>query len=172
LLYGVGEVDRPIADMIAGRRVGYQDNTTSKDLVQQMSAGQRFTSQSFARPETMLTAILNRDIDFAVVDGPFAADAQRNTRQRGQNRLAFKLFRGQDFPRSFPEQERYDEYAIAIRVGDELLPLVNDILKKFRTAGTIGKILASATREFEQAKGVGLLDVPEGSLQDPWRCPE
>jgi ABC-type amino acid transport substrate-binding protein len=66
LLYGVGEPDRPIAEMIAGRRVGYEDNTTSKDLVQQMNAGHRFTSRNFARPETMLAAILNKDIDFAV----------------------------------------------------------------------------------------------------------
>ena len=171
LLFRTGEAVRPIAAMIAGKRVGYEDNTTSEKLVTEMKNKYQFVSRNFDRPEKMIYAIINNEIDFGVADAPFALDAQRITRQRGKNRLDFKEFLSADFPETFPAGEHFDEYAIAVRTGDELLPIVNEILRQFKADGTLEKILLSAMREFEQAKGTGSYGNSQILLRErPWEC--
>jgi ABC-type amino acid transport substrate-binding protein len=158
--------------MIPGKRFGYQDHTTSEKIVQQLKQKYAFDPHAFDRPEKMLTALLNRDIDLALVDAPFAVDAQRTTRQRGKDRLDLKQFSARDFPESVADKDRFDEYAIGVRVSDELLPLINDSLQKFRADGTLPRLFQTAVREFARGKGTG---VPEAghplARERLWECP-
>jgi ABC-type amino acid transport substrate-binding protein len=171
LLHRVGETVGQIATAIAGKRIGYQDDTTSERLVTELKGKQQFESRNFHRPEDMIYAVVNNEIDYAIVDAPFAADAIRLTRQRGANRLDLREFSPEDFPDKFPMRDRFDEYAIAIRAGDELLPIVNEILQKLKGDGTLADMFRSAAREFEQAKGSGAQGGSQALLRErPWEC--
>ena len=171
LLFRTGESIGPVGQMIANRRVGYQALSTSANLVAELEKRFHLAKQGFDRPEKLIYAILNREIDFAIVDAPFAANAQRTTRQREANRLEFKLFAASDFPDSVPAAERYDAYSIGIRGGDELLPVVNAIINKFKSDGTLAKLYSAAIQDFERAKGSGQPESTRVFFRDnAWEC--
>ena len=171
LVYRAGEVDRPIREMLKGKTVGFQRETTSADLVRELSRNSVFEVKPLERSELVIQAILDAEVHYGVVDTPYAATKQLETRIPGTDRLMFKEFKRPDMPASLPEDEQRDDYALAVREGDELLDVINEAIAKFRKDGTLKRLLEASVREFENAKGIptGLLG-RERSRDHPWVC--
>ena len=171
LLFRTSETDLSISKMIAGKIVGFQAESTSAPVVEALKSGKPDEVRSYIRLADIPGDIVSKRIDFGVVDTPFAIDAQRITRVNDLDRLRHKVFKRGDFPDSLSEEERNDEYAIAVPRDDELLPVINEIIVALKKDGTLGRLLEEAKQEYEVAEGL-----PRGSLAGDrprdrsWEC--
>lgn len=167
LLYRSDSPDRPIREMIAGKTVGAQSDTTNYQLAELLSEGGGFKLEAFANTESLKNALREGRIDFAVTDTSFAQSAQLDTRlPDGKDQLAYKEFGPGDMPPS-GAVEVVQNYAIAVRRGEiELLNAINAAIAKAN--GELAKLFAATTSEYEKAHGYPL---GNRSLGDrPWEC--
>ena len=88
LVFRAGMQDGRIADMIKGKVVGVQAETTSATLVGHLATGGLFTVRSFDTNEHLQNELVASKIDFGVTDTAFAQSAQLDT----EGQLKFKQF--------------------------------------------------------------------------------
>jgi len=154
LIYRVGRPDHLIGDMIGGEIVGVQEKTTNAHLAEELLKSNQFQLTTFANTETLIDALLQSKIDYGVVDIPFAITAQFGSRLNGRDQLSFKEFKKKDFPPTFPEEEQFENYAIAVRAGEhDLLNVINNVIDVAKKNGSLTRFLTEATQEFEDAFG-------------------
>jgi ABC-type amino acid transport substrate-binding protein len=172
LIYRVGTEGRTIRDMIAGKIVGVQKKTTSARHAAAIAKEMHIKIEYFDTTEALIDKLLKTNIDFGIVDAPFAAAAQYSNRVNGRDRLKFKEFRKADFPASMPEDEQVEAYALAVRSGEfELLGAIDKIIAEAKQSGLLTRLLKEATREYEDASGI-----PRGGQggialrERPWEC--
>ena len=172
LIYRVGKPDRPIREMITGKVVGVQDKTTNARLAEAMAKEGSLQIKAFDTTETLIDELLRSEIDYGIVDTPFAITAQLQNRSNGRDRLSFKEFKQVDFPPMIPDELQREEYALAVHAGeDELLGAINDVIAKAKRDGSLTRLFRQAATEFEDAFGL-----PSGSRGDkatterPWEC--
>jgi ABC-type amino acid transport substrate-binding protein len=172
LIYQVGAPDRTIREMIAGKTVGVQDKTTNARLAEELAKEIAFHLKAFDTTETLIDALMRSEIDYGVADTPFAVSAQIGRRLGGKDLLGFKTFRNEDFPASIPEEERVEEYAIAVRGGEhELLSAIDSVIGKAKQDGTMTRLFKDATQEFEHTQGVTGSSRDGDTAKDrPWLC--
>ncbi len=172
LIYRVGTPDLAIGDLIRGKSVGVQEKSTNAVLAEELLKGNSFRLETFANTEAMTLALLNRRIDYAVADPLFAVAAQFRSRASGKDQLAFKEFKKADFPPTFPDELRVQNYAIAVRAGeDDLLNTINGVIETAKRDGSLMGLLIEATREFEDAHGVERGSRGGYAPSDrPWEC--
>jgi len=172
LIYPIDTSDRPLREMIRDKIVGAQDGTTNGHLAEVLAAEDQFKLKLFDTPETLIDALLRSEIDFGIVDSPFASTARIQTRLNGRDRLGFKEFTKVDFPASISEAEQVENYSIVVRGGEyDLLNVINGVIAKAKQDGSIARLLGQAAREFAVAHG----DSTGGGIGDilndrPWEC--
>ena len=172
LIYRVGAADRPVREMIAGKIVGVQDKTTNARLAEELAKESSFHLKTFDTTETLINALMRSEIDYGVADIAFAVAAQIGSRLSGRDRLGFKTFTNEDFPASIPDEERVEEYAIAVRAGEhELLNVIDGVIGKAKQDGTMTRLFKDAAQEFEHARGVTGSSRDGDTAKDrPWLC--
>jgi ABC-type amino acid transport substrate-binding protein len=172
LIYRVGEPVRSVRDMIRGKRVGYQRNTTSEQLVLELAKDTSIEQQPFDRLELLIQSILDQNLDFGVTDSPFTAVQEFARRATGGTSLDHQDFRKADFPSSIPEDQQVEEYAIAMRAGDsELLHAINGIINTMKQQGTLLHLLVQANKEYQEANGLHPDSAESEMGEHPWECP-
>jgi arginine/lysine/histidine transporter system substrate-binding protein len=169
LIYHDNTSEQPISELIANKRVGFQEKTTSELLVSALKRGVPFDARPFNQVDDIVQALLRSEIDYGVTDTPFAVTASLT---KGPNKIGYKKFNKSDFPASVPEAERVEEYAIAVREGNtELLDVINAILTKLKEDGRLMRLFDEATREYENAKKIAPgARVGELKREHPWKC--
>src|SRR5262249_586037 len=172
LMYRVGAPDLSIGDMIRGKSVGVQEKSTNARLAEELLKGNEFRLVTFANTETMTAALRDWEIDYAVADPLFAIAARFGNRLSGKDRLAFKEFKKADFPPTFPDDLRVQNYAIAVRAGEhDLLNAINNVIETAKKDGSLTGLLIEATREFEDFHGVEHGAHGSYAPSDrPWEC--
>jgi ABC-type amino acid transport substrate-binding protein len=160
--------------MLAGKRVGYQDGTTSSSLVEALSKEIKFELKMLPRTEDIIDAVRLGKVDLAITDAPFASAVGRAQRATGESYLAYKEFTRADFPASFPKDEQFDEYAIAVHRSDAgFLRDINTVITKLKREGRLIHLIETATREYDDEKNIpphtGNDDHQLGN--HPWECP-
>jgi ABC-type amino acid transport substrate-binding protein len=177
LIYRTGESVGSIRKMIVGKRAGFEKPSTSENLVAALVADAKMRGENppephaYDRPEDVTYAIAHRSVDLGVTDMPFAVEAVLTARALGNSSLNYRPFAKSDLPASLPRENRVDEYAIGMRRGDALVPVVNDILKQLKSTGALTEMLQTTTRDYERIKGF-----PQGALADtilqprPFEC--
>lgn len=151
VIHRPGEPDKPIRELIAGRRLGVQADSTGARLAGDLKATGVKIIPTYPNLETITADIRKGDIDFGLTDTPFAITAQIANRHNGQDRI---------------------EYAIAVRSEEfRLLGVIDDVIEtKERNHELIG-LLRDATREFEASRG---MTTPQGhwaATDHPWDRP-
>ena len=169
LVYRPEAIDAPIGEMVAGKIVGAQSNTTNYQLAELLSQDGMFKLEAFANTESIKNALRAGRIDFAVTDTSFAQSAQLDTRlPGGKEQLLYKEFGPQDMPTS-GEVEVAQNYAIAVRRGEiQLLSAIDDALAKAKLDGELTDLFAAASKAYEEAH-----DYPPGNRslgERPWEC--
>jgi polar amino acid transport system substrate-binding protein len=161
VVYLDGKPQTPTKDILERGRVGVPEKTTSEDLVNAARHGIS-PPQKFVETDNVISAVLRRDIDYGVVDTPFAETA---VLRYGQ--LRYVEVDKKSIPAGHPE---YDEYAIAVgRNENELLDAVNATLEKMKQDGTLQKLVSEVRQKYlEKFKAK-----PSGneSGRKPWECP-
>jgi ABC-type amino acid transport substrate-binding protein len=169
LIYRAGTPEGAIRDMIAGKTVGAQRETTNSQLAETLNEGALFQLELFANTESLKNALIASRIDFAVTDTSFANAAQLDTRLgNGMERLKFKEFEPDDLPLSMQDQQTQN-YAIAVRKGEfQLLKAIDDTIAKAKQDGTLATLFKAAAEQYERAN-----DYVPGSRslgERPWEC--
>jgi ABC-type amino acid transport substrate-binding protein len=195
VVYLDGKSQAPTKDMLDSSRVGVPEKTTSEDLVNAArSQGHRdivtevkrllgvadaaspnpsiaqakggiSSPQKFIETDNVINAVLRKDIDYGVVDTPFAETAVLRDLS-GQ--LRYMEFDRQYIPDGYP---KFDEYAIAVgRNENELLVAVNAALENMKQNGTLEKLVSEARQKYlgkfkHNASG------NESTGRKPWECP-
>jgi ABC-type amino acid transport substrate-binding protein len=193
VVYLDGKSQSPTKDMLESGRVGVPEKTTSENLViAARSASQldivselkrvlgvgdgassvlsiaaakegRSPPQRFTETDNVISAVLHKDIDYGVVDTPFAETA---VLRYGQ--LRHMEFDRQLIPNNYP---KFDEYAIAVgRNENELLDAVNAAVEKLKQNGTLEN-LASEARQKYLDKFKLKLSGNAVTKRKPWECP-
>jgi ABC-type amino acid transport substrate-binding protein len=171
LVYRLGEPAQPIRDMIRGKRIGYQRNTTSEPLVLELAKELWIEQKPFDRPEVLIQSILDGTVDYGVTDSPFSAVQEFAEHLTGASPLDHQEFKKSDFPASIPEDQRVEEYAIGMRAGDpDLLHEINGIMAGMKQDGTLLRLLIQANRDYQLARGLHP-DTSEADVgEKPWEC--
>jgi arginine/lysine/histidine transporter system substrate-binding protein len=163
LIYRAGAQEDRVRDMIAGKTVGVQRETTSWELVKNLSAGGLFGVKAFDDTESLVNALLASQIDFGVTDTSFAQSAQLDN----VNRLSFKELGKNDMP--LLQDEPTQQYAIAVHKGEvELLYATDETLTKAKQHGELADLFKTEAEKYEASK-----NFPPGSRsfgQLPWEC--
>jgi ABC-type amino acid transport substrate-binding protein len=168
LIYRAGTQEGQIRDMLKGKTVGVQRETTSADLADKLAKGGVFKIEPFDNTESLQNALVASRIDLGVTDTPFAQSAQLGMRLgNGVDRLKFKEFGQDDLP--LAEGEQTQEYAIAVHKGEiELLGAINQTLARAKQDGELASLFKTAAEKYEAFK-----QYPPGSRslgQRPWEC--
>jgi ABC-type amino acid transport substrate-binding protein len=168
LIYRAGTQEGRIRDMVKGKTVGVQRETTNSDLVDQLVGEGLFTVKAFDDTESLQNALVASRIDLGVTDTSFAQSAQLDMRlSNGVDRLKFKEFGRDDLP--LMQDEQTQEYAIAVHKGEvELLDAINETLAKTKQDGELASLFKTAVEKYETFK-----HYPPGSRsrgQHPWEC--
>ena len=168
LIYRAGTQDGQIREMLKGKTVGVQRETTSADLADKLARGGLFKIEPFDNTESLQNALVASKIDLGVTDTPFAQSAQLGMRlPNGVDRLMFKEF-GQD-DLSLAQDEQTQQYAIAVHRGEiELLGAINQTLARAKQDGELASLFKTAADKYEAFK-----HYPPGSRsvgQRPWEC--
>ena len=168
LIHRVGTQDGRIRDMVKGKTVGVQRETTSSDLAGKLAGDGLFSIKGFDNMESLENALVESRIDLGVTDTSFARSAQLDMRlSNGVDRLKFKEFGQEDLP--LIQDERTQEYAIAVQKGEiELLGAINETLAKAKQDGELARLFKTAAEQYEAFKHFS-----PGSLslgQRPWEC--
>ena len=172
LIYRSGQPPRPVRDLIKGRRVGFQRNTTSEQLIMELAKDTAFEQQPFDRPELLIQAIIDQSLDFGVTDTPFAAVQAFANRLNSGTTLDHQDFNKADFPSSIPEDQQVEEYAIAVRSGDgDLLREINAIVSKMKAEGNLSGLLRQANQEYQESNGFSSDTLGSEMGERPWECP-
>jgi ABC-type amino acid transport substrate-binding protein len=166
LIYRAGAQEGRIRDMIKGKTVGVQRETTSSELVNKLAGDGLFSVEAFDNTESLQNALSR--IDFGVTDTSFAQSAQLDMRSsNGVDALKFKEFGQDDLPSM--QDERAQEYAIAVHKGEiELLVAINETLAKAKQDGELASLFKTAVQKYETFK-----HYPPGSRslgRRPWEC--
>lgn len=172
LLFPAGHPAASIEDIIRGKRVGYQEGTTSERVAKALKEKAPFDATPFSRVEQVVHALRRSDLDVGIADAPFAAvNRHRYLADGGKPRLDIRPFSHADFPQSLPSHEVFDEYAIAVPSSEDvLLGAINDALAQLKASGNLRRMLEVANAEYETAKK--LPKGASGSLSErPWECP-
>jgi ABC-type amino acid transport substrate-binding protein len=174
LLHRPGDPGQRVGVLLQGGIIGYQKNTTSEQLALGLSRDVRLDIKSapFERTDFVVDALLSSRVKSAIVDTPFAIDAVRSARDKGQM-LAFTEFRPEDIPDSLPDDVRTDEYAIGIRAGEHrLVQEIDGILAAMKSSGELAKLFALEIDDYIRLKGARIDPVTEARLRSrPWECP-
>ena len=80
LIYRAGTQEGQIRDMLKGKTVGVQRETTSADLADKLAKGGVFKIEPFDNTESLQNALVASRIDLGVTDTPFAQSAQLGMR--------------------------------------------------------------------------------------------
>lgn len=164
LIYRSGTHEGRLLDMVRGKTVGAQRETTGADLVNKLAPDGSFTVSIFDTTENLQDALLDMQIDFAVTDTSFAQSARLDS----GNRLAFKEFGRDDTPSALGEPTQ--EYAIAVRKDEpELLGAINETLAEAKRHGTLANLFKTTAEQYEDFK-----HFQRGSRSfrpDAWECP-
>jgi ABC-type amino acid transport substrate-binding protein len=174
LLYRVSEANHSVRRMLAGKRVGYQDGTTSGRLAEALSQEIKFELKLLPRTEDIIHAVTVGDVDLAITVVPFAAAAERDQRAIGESHIAYKDFTRADFPASFPKDEQFDKYAIAVHRSDaDFLRDLNTAITKLKREDKLTHLIETAAREYDEEKNIPQNIRNDGHpLRDrPWECP-
>jgi ABC-type amino acid transport substrate-binding protein len=168
LIYRAGTEEGRIRDMVKGKTVGVQRQTTSADLVDKLAGEGLFKIESFDNTESLQNALVATRIDLGVTDTPFARSAQLDMRlSNGVDRLKFKEFGLDDAP--LAQDEQTQQYAIAVHKGEiELLGAINETLSRAKQDGELASLFKNAAEKYEAFK-----HYPPGSRalgQRPWEC--
>jgi polar amino acid transport system substrate-binding protein len=168
LIYRAGSQEGRIRDMIKGRPVGAQRETTSWALVDKLAKDGLVSIEAFDNTESLQNALVASRIDFGVTDTSFAHSAQLGARlSNGLDRLKFKEFGQDDLPST--QDEPIQEYAIAVHKGEiELLVAINETLARIKKDGELASLFKTAAEKYEVAK-----QYKPGSRslgQRPWEC--
>jgi ABC-type amino acid transport substrate-binding protein len=164
LVYPAGAQEGQILDMMKGKTVGVQRETTSSVLVNKLAAGGLFSVHAYDDNESLQNALVGSKIDFGVTDTAFARSAQLDI---GEDRLKFKQFGPGDVAST--EEEPIQEYAIAVHKGEiELLRAINQTLRKTKESGEMAVMFKTAAAKYEAYK-----NYQPGSRSlgpRPWEC--
>jgi ABC-type amino acid transport substrate-binding protein len=160
--------DGPISDMMAGKLVGAQRESTNLELAELLADGGLFKVEPYKNTESLKNALRRSRIDLAVADTSFAYSAQLDTRKNGVDLLKFKEFRPEDMPPSLKDQNM-QYYTVAVRKGEiQLLGAINETIAKAKQDGALTTLFNAATEEYEKANGY---DPGSRSLGErPWEC--
>jgi polar amino acid transport system substrate-binding protein len=168
LIYRVGTQEGQIHDMVKGKTVGVQRDTTSSDLANKLAGDGLFSVKEFDNTESLQNALLESRIDLGVTDTSVAQSAQLGMRlSNGLDRFKFKEFGQEDLPSM--QDERTQEYAIAVHKGEiELLSAVNETLAKAKQDGELASLFKTATEKYEAFRHFSPGSRSLG--ERPWEC--
>ncbi|MGH6736665.1 MAG: TIR domain-containing protein [Methyloceanibacter sp.] len=169
LIYPANLADAPIADLIAGKKVGVQGDTTNAALADALTQDLGIAVVTLPNTETLRNELLNGQIDFAITDTTFARSAQLDARlDSGLDRLKVKEFELADMPNAIKDEHR-QEYGLAVRRGEVgLLAAIDKSLAKAKEDGTLAALFKAASEEYELAKGYR--PGSRGLGAHPWEC--
>jgi ABC-type amino acid transport substrate-binding protein len=157
---------QPIPQIIANKRVGAQESTTSEKLLNQF-----ILEDKSIKPVTEKQAadagsdLVNNRIDYGITDTQFALAEQKKYAAPLEVR---ELIHPEDFPKGTAAEERVQKYAVAVRSEDtELIEAINKIIDEMR-AKTLGELLDGAVKEFysDRPRDAPLID----KTKDPSEC--
>lgn len=169
LIYRAGTQEGRIRDMVKGKTVGVQRETTSWELADKLARDGLFSIEAYDDTESLQNALVASRIDLGVTDTSFAQSAQLSTRlmSSGVDRLKFKAFGQDDLPST--EDEPTQQYAIAVHKGEiELLGAINATLARAKKDGELASLFKTAAEKYEDFK-----HYQRGSRslgQRPWEC--
>jgi ABC-type amino acid transport substrate-binding protein len=190
VVYLDGKSQSPTEDMLKSRHVGVPGKTTSEDLVLAVRAANppnvvsgvltvhdgaspvlpiaaakegELPLQRFAETENVISAVLRKEIDYGVVDTPFAEMAVLR-----HDKLRYMEFEKRLIPTNYP---KFDEYAIAVsRNENDLLDAVNAALKKLKESGKLMNLISEAKQKY-LGKFKLKLSGNESINRKAWECP-
>jgi polar amino acid transport system substrate-binding protein len=171
-MYRASERDRALPEMLDGRTIGVQKDTTGADLAAALRRNKAFEIREYPNTETISRDIINSRIDFAITDTPFAMAEELKYKNAGRNRVVYKEFGKDDFPAAFPVDLQFQEYVVVTRDGeDKLLSAINTAIAKAKRDGSLVRFLREAMAEFEESNGLvhDANDRSPGSGR-PWEC--
>jgi ABC-type amino acid transport substrate-binding protein len=165
LVWRKGEwgADVPVAEMLKGKTVGYQIDTTSETLVEGLikKNGEHFFAvHKFNEAENMIQYLRNpsSNVQIVVTDTPFALDAVLHKEldavlhKEGGSDLVSKPVVPSDYPDNVPPEERVDAYAIAVAQGEtRLRNSINSVIAQLKATKALAGILEkAATAKYPQ----------------------
>lgn len=168
LIYRLPRQLQSIPQMITRKVVGYQDKTTSQDILDLFSHDVTFSTKSYREAGLMIDAVATHAIDYGLTDTPFARAAQL---QYGKDALGVRELTGDDdFPKELDLTRRVENYAIAVRSGEtELMDAINQIIDEMRS-GKLRELVDESSKEF-LAIQKGILNAPGfEQRKDPSQC--
>jgi ABC-type amino acid transport substrate-binding protein len=168
LIYRAGTQEGRIRDMLKGKLVGVQRETTSSELANKLLGDGLFRIEAYNDTESLQNALVASQIDLGVIDTSFAQSAQLDRRlNNGVDQLKFKVFEQDDLPSTADEPRQ--EYAIAVHMGEiELLSAINETLARAKNNGELAQLFETAAGKYEAFK-----KYKPGSRnlgQRPWEC--
>jgi ABC-type amino acid transport substrate-binding protein len=168
LIYQTGTQEGRIRDMVKGKTVGVQRETTSSELAAKLAADGLFRIMEFDNTEGLRNALVGSRVDLGITDTSFARSAQLDMRlSNGVDRLKFKEFGQDDLP--LMQDERTQEYAVAVRKGEiELLGAINETLTRAKQAGELASLFKTSAEKYEAFKY--FLPGSRSLGQRPWEC--
>jgi ABC-type amino acid transport substrate-binding protein len=168
LIYRAGTQEGRIRDMVKGKTVGVQRETTSSDLADKLAREGLFSIEAFDNTESLQNALVASRIDLGVADTSFAQSAQLDMRlSNGVDRLKLKEFGQDDLP--LTQDEQTQEYAIAVHKGEiELLGAINQTLARAKQDGELASLFKTAAEKYEAFKHYQPRSRSLG--QRPWEC--
>jgi polar amino acid transport system substrate-binding protein len=171
LIFREGTPQGSIRDMVAGKSLGVQEGTTTQKLANLMAGADNFRVKAFDTTESLTSALLQYQVDFGLVDTPFAFVAQLQNRSGDRSLLSAKILQSADFPSAVPQEDQSEEYAIVVRHGEfELLSLVNQVVADAKRDGVLVRLLDQAVRDYAGAFGASA-DLEKGAERAaPWDC--
>jgi ABC-type amino acid transport substrate-binding protein len=138
------DANKTVGEMLRqGKVVGYQNDTTSEQLIDKLANDLKDSAQPtlrrklFGETENIVQSLLapNSSIQLAVTDTTFAVD---RLLRADASALASKPFLERDFPSSATTEERRDDYAIAVAQGEtKLLESINKAITDLRRNGAL-----------------------------------
>jgi polar amino acid transport system substrate-binding protein len=168
LIYRAITQEGRIRDMVKGKTVGVQRETTSSGLAGKLAGDGLFSIKGFDNMESLENALVESRIDLGVTDTSLAQSIQLDMRlNNGVDRLKFKEF-GQD-DLALVQDGRTQEYAIAVHDGEiELLGAINGSLAKAKQNGELASLFKTSAEKYEAFKHFSPGSRSLG--QRPWEC--
>jgi ABC-type amino acid transport substrate-binding protein len=122
--------------------------------------------QLFPEADNVIRAVLRKEIEYGVIDTPFAETAVLK-----YDGLSYKEFQKQDFPREYPADEQVERYAIGTpRNEGGLLDGINAVLGDMKKDGTVERLITESRQKY-LGKFVQKPVVEKQAAHKPWDCP-
>jgi ABC-type amino acid transport substrate-binding protein len=137
---------QPIPQIIANKRVGAQERTTSEKLLNQFILEDKSIKPvNEKQPSDTGSNLVNNRTDYGITDTQFALAEQRRYASPLEVR---ELINPEDFPTVTTLEERVQKYAVAVRLEEEeLIEAINKIIDEMR-AKMLGELLEDSVKEF------------------------